>query len=103
MATITQETRIELSGRESILLGPLPGHVIRCRHGELWLTVERDGRDVILGPGRTWRVTGDGPVVISAFKDSAFSVRPNPPRMPGFAGIRHALALLFARPNLSIH
>lgn len=102
MATIVQETRIALSAHESLLLGPLPGHTVRCLAGELWLTVERESQDLILGPGRSWKVTSPEAVVVSAFKDAEFLVRPCPRRGFGFGGVRRALASLLAlRPRFS--
>ncbi len=102
MATIRQETRIELSAQESLLLGPLKGHTIRCLRGEVWLTVERESQDVILGPSRSWKVASDEAVVVSAFKDAELIVRPSPRRGFGFDRLRHAFASLLAlRPRFS--
>ena len=75
MATITQETHVALSGRESLALGNLRGQLIECRSGKLWITVDGEGRDVILGPGETYAVASNAPVVASAFKASEFTLR----------------------------
>lgn len=74
MATITQETHVELSKRESLALGRLRGHTLRCLSGEIWLTAEGEGCDVVLGPGQTWTTESTGPVVVSAFMPSALSL-----------------------------
>lgn len=75
MATITQETHIELSGHEALALGRLRGVVVACARGELWLTVDGEGRDVILGPGDACAVDSDAEVVVSAFGPAALELR----------------------------
>lgn len=75
MATIMQETRIDLSRRESLTLGRLRGCVVECRDGEVWLTADGEGRDVILGPGQQWLVEPDTPVVVTAFMPSVLRLR----------------------------
>ncbi|HEX8989994.1 MAG TPA: DUF2917 domain-containing protein [Rhodocyclaceae bacterium] len=75
MATITQETRVELSAREALTLGSLPGGLLTCASGEVWITVDGEGRDVVLGPASSHRIESDAPVVVSAFADSVLSIR----------------------------
>jgi hypothetical protein len=94
MATITQETRIELSRRESLMLGNLRGQLVECRRGELWLTVDGEGRDVILGPGQRYAVTSSAPTVVTALRDSAVHLHRPAPRPSRLAALRAALARL---------
>ncbi|HEX8962606.1 MAG TPA: DUF2917 domain-containing protein [Rhodocyclaceae bacterium] len=75
MATITQETRVELSAREALTLGRLPGRLLTCSSGEVWITVDGEGHDVVLGPAGTHRIDSDALVVVSAFADSVLSIR----------------------------
>lgn len=70
MATITQETRFELSRHELVTVSDARAHEIRCESGELWITLDGDRRDIILGAGKAWRIDGDGAVAISALRDS---------------------------------
>ncbi len=70
MARIVQETRIELADRELLALERIEGHVLACRSGELWITLDGSPEDIILGPGQHWRVTSPHPVVVSALKPS---------------------------------
>ena len=70
MARIVQETHIELAKRELLALGCIEGHELACLAGELWITVDGSSKDIILGPGQRWKVTGSAPVVVSALKPS---------------------------------
>ncbi len=108
VATITQETRITLSRGEAVALGSLETWLVECRHGEVWLTVDGESRDVILGSGSAWTVDSDGPVVVSAFAPSSLSLRA-PGRPSLLARLRGLLAGLPGHlspplfPNPSIH
>lgn len=70
MARIVQETRFELADRELLALERVEGHVLACRSGELWITLDGSQEDIILGPGQSWRVTSNAPVVVSALQPS---------------------------------
>ena len=70
MAKIVQETRYELADGELLALRGAGGMALDCRVGELWITVDGLGEDIILGPGRRWLAPSDAPVVVSALKDS---------------------------------
>lgn len=104
MARITQETHIELSRRESITLGNLRGHIVECVTGELWLTVDGEGWDVILGPGCRHTVQSDAPAVISALRPSALHLSAVPPPPSRLQRFRTAIAALLhpASPYPSI-
>ncbi len=92
MATITQETLIDLGGREALALGRLGGRVVECLRGEVWLTVDGEGQDTILGPGQQRLVESDNPVVVSAFAPSQLRIR-KPARVPhGLASLLPALS-----------
>lgn len=70
MAKIVQETRFELAERELLALDRVGGQVLACRSGELWITLDGCREDIILGPGQSWQVPGDAPLVVSALKPS---------------------------------
>lgn len=67
--------RLEKRGLESRMLHP--GEKLRCVKGTLWLTVEREGRDVILPAGAVY--TGDRRtrVLIEALEDSVVGFQPD--------------------------
>ena len=46
---------------------------IRCISGLLWITQERDIRDIILKPGDEFTITHRGVALISSLTDSEFS------------------------------
>lgn len=66
MATIVQETRFDLARRELVTLADVRDHVLTCGAGEVWVTMDGDKRDIILGPGESYRVERTAPVVVSA-------------------------------------
>lgn len=74
MATITQHTCFELALRELVTLADARGHVLACESGELWITIDGDGRDIILGPGQSHRIGTAAPVVVSAVRPATLSV-----------------------------
>jgi hypothetical protein len=74
MATITQETRLDLARHELVTVSDAREHTLRCNTGELWITLDQDQRDIILGAGETWRIDNNGPVAISALRDSTLSL-----------------------------
>lgn len=70
-----------MSNRPAHGVPPLPrGSVLRLenaqetlvcpRHGCVWLTQERDQRDIVLGPGQQFRITRSGRTLIEALRDS---------------------------------
>ncbi len=75
MATVVQETRFDLLKNELVTLSGARGHVLDCLGGMAWVTLDGDSRDVILGPGETFRIESDAPVVVSALKPSALKLR----------------------------
>jgi len=46
---------------------------VRCISGLLWITQERDIRDIILKPGDEFTITNRGVALISSLDDSEFS------------------------------
>lgn len=93
MATLVQDTRFELAGRELVVLSEARDHELLCHDGELWITFDGDRRDLILGPGQSHRIDSRAPVVVSALKASTVSVRY---AQPGDARTRSGRRLLFS-------
>lgn len=73
MARPMQETRFELARRELLAIEAACGHVVRCEAGELWITVDGP-RDIVLGPGESYRAEGKGAAVISALRPAELTV-----------------------------
>jgi hypothetical protein len=68
MSGIRQARQLELGARELLVIDDAREHVVTCESGELWITQDRDRRDIILPAGRSWRFECAGPVVLSALK-----------------------------------
>lgn len=94
MATVTQETRFELARRELVTLTDARDHVLNCDSGELWITLDGDSRDIILGPGQSHRIDSAAPVVVSAIRPAALNVRRRHDFGPRLAGAKNMLVSL---------
>lgn len=94
MATIVQYTLFELAKRELVVLSEARDHELTCTVGELWITRDGEGRDVILGAGQSYRVDGAGPVVVSALEAATVHVRHEATDSPRPAGARRMLCSL---------
>ena len=71
------------------------GHAVVCHSGSVWVTQERDGRDIVLEAGGAFTLDRKGTAMVQAFEASAISIRPPAPRaggLPAFmrAGMRGA-------------
>lgn len=47
---------------------------IECRSGAVWITLDRDPRDIVLGPGERFESTEHRRVLVSALESSCISV-----------------------------
>jgi hypothetical protein len=94
MATITQETCFDLLKNELVTLSAARGHALDCLGGEAWITLDGDSRDVIVGPGQTYDIESDAPVVVSALKPSTLKLRRRQCFGPRAAGARSLLVSL---------
>jgi hypothetical protein len=61
-----------LPQRESLLLNNAEGTTIAVDSGCLWVTMERDPRDIVLLPGMSFEIDRTGRTVIAAEEDSRF-------------------------------
>jgi len=63
------------------------GHSVLCHSGSLWLTQDRDQRDIVLGAGESFVLDRDGLALVQALEQSAISIAPPARRsrttMPG--------------------
>ena len=64
--------RICLPQRESLVLNNAEGTTIAVDAGCLWITMERDPRDIVLLPGMSFEIDRSGRTVIAAEDDSRF-------------------------------
>lgn len=67
--------RTFLPQRESLILNNAEGTKITVDAGCLWVTMERDPRDIVLLPGMSFEVDRSGRTVIAAEEDSRFRLR----------------------------
>jgi hypothetical protein len=78
MSCFETGTVINLAPRQVITLADVRGTTLRVTRGTVWLTQERDPRDIMLRPGDSWVVERDGDTVIESQGDTllcASSVR----------------------------
>lgn len=71
------------------------GHTIVCHSGSVWVTLDRDPRDIILGAGDSLALERDGLALVQALEQSAISVAPardGRGLAPRLAAPRHARA-----------
>jgi len=52
------------------------GHAIVCHSGSLWVTQQRDARDIVLAAGESFALDRDGMTVVQALEQSAISIAP---------------------------
>lgn len=64
--------RMCLPQRESLVLNNAEGTTIVVDAGCLWITMERDPRDIVLLPGMSFEIDRSGRTVIAAEDDSRF-------------------------------
>ncbi|HZN47595.1 MAG TPA: DUF2917 domain-containing protein [Ramlibacter sp.] len=66
---------ITLPRRAIVPLQVAPGASIACTLGCLWLTEDGSPRDIVLEPGDAWKASRANTVLVSALRESVFSVR----------------------------
>lgn len=65
-------SRMCLPERESLILNNAEGTTVAVDSGCLWVTMERDPRDIVLLPGMSFEIDRSGRTVIAAEDDSRF-------------------------------
>jgi hypothetical protein len=59
---------------EILRLGAARGRRVESIHGGLWITMDHDVRDVVLGTGEGFTIDGDGEALVSALDDASVVV-----------------------------
>jgi Protein of unknown function (DUF2917) len=70
--TPQRSRRMVLPRRESLILNNAEGTTVAVDTGCLWVTMERDPRDIVLLPGMSFEIDRTGRTVIAAEDDSRF-------------------------------
>ena len=75
------------------------GHAIVCHSGSIWLTQDRDRRDIVLEAGESFALDRTGLVLVQALEQSAISIATPVPgaralarRATGIASPAHSVA-----------
>ncbi|MFZ2855054.1 MAG: DUF2917 domain-containing protein [Rhodocyclaceae bacterium] len=94
MVANVQETRRELARRELLALDRARGCLLTCESGELWITRDGSADDLILGAGESWRVEGNGELVVSALRPALLVIAHPPAAAPRIAPHGRAASVL---------
>jgi len=91
---------LELADRELAELRDARGVTLSVTHGTLWITQDRDVRDVVLRAGDVWAIERDGLTLAEAQGAATFSVVGGSARrvrtVPAQPTFRERLAVWFA-------
>lgn len=74
MSRIRQVTQMELDKRDALSLCASSPQVLSCVEGELWITFDGRGEDIILAAGESLEFDGQCGVVISALQPTRLSL-----------------------------
>ena len=74
MSCFETGTVINLAQRQAITLADARGTTLRVTRGTLWLTQEKDPRDIVLRAGDSWVVERDGATVIESQDDALLCI-----------------------------
>lgn len=83
---------VSLPARQLFEITDAAGVRILCTAGSLWLTLDHDPRDVILGPGDSFEADAPRRALLYAFEPSTFALAPAPGRDPRGARPGHRSA-----------
>jgi Protein of unknown function (DUF2917) len=73
LRSLRRTARSDLRPREALLLDNAQGTTLWVERGSLWVTQERDSRDIILGEGMRFTIDRPGRTLVAA--ESASAVR----------------------------
>ncbi len=71
---LTTHGNVQVEPGSGFSLADAAGTEITCLSGALWLTMERDSRDITLGPGDAFTIERNGLTLISAVEPSRIHV-----------------------------
>ena len=99
IASITRRPRrLVLNRRKTLVLDNAQGTIIAVDRGCLWVTLERDLRDVVLAKGMRFQIDRSGRTIIAAETDSTLRLlAPETSRDRLVAAIRRVVAQAFNR------
>lgn len=69
---------VELERGGLLPLHDSAGASVACLDGELWITQENEGSDIILRPGESLRLSSDGRSVVQALRAARIAVEAPP-------------------------
>jgi hypothetical protein len=95
MATLTHRTEMQLAGQEILALHDIGGTRLHCVEGSVWITLDRDLRDIFLDPGESFTVDRGGVTLVYALAPARVSVEntrdASAPAWPRGRSILHGL------------
>lgn len=71
MVCLEADARIHLQRGGLVRLGDAQGTLVRCRSGAVWVTLERDDRDILLEPGQEFVIDRAGLSLVCAIAGPA--------------------------------
>jgi hypothetical protein len=71
---------LHLLPRQQLRLRDSAGWVVECCRGTVWITQERDARDVMLRPGERFTLDRDGTTLVSGLSGGEAVMAVRPPR-----------------------
>lgn len=64
-----------LAKSQAVTLTDAKGSLVRCLRGALWITQDRDQRDIVLTPGESFTIDRSGPAIVWALAPSTVDMR----------------------------
>lgn len=69
---------VALARKDALTIRDAQGAVVFVDRGEIWLTQERDGRDIVLDTGEWFRLDRDGVAILQARREAAVTLTARP-------------------------
>ena len=66
---------LKLSRGAQLKLRDAMGQTLSTSYGVIWITEENNPRDIVLQPGQSFRLQGEGLAMVEALTDAAISLR----------------------------
>ena len=78
MTTISKQLNLSLAHEAMFSVADAAGVQVICREGSLWVTVDKDLRDIVLAPGESFTTPQHRRVLIFALQPASLSLVPAP-------------------------